>query len=118
MKDVLTVEGLTAATIDQNTGVPSGTGTVRSILTQPCSDQDITPGRRAQFEIANGVSGTMPASICKTAYFKLPPLQPNETLVYRVNSRFRALLRQGPPVDIGGQHQIMDLILGPAEDGR
>ena len=118
MLDVLTVEGLTAATVDQNTGVPSGAGTVRLILTQPCSDQDLTPGRRAQFEIANGVNGTMPASICKTAYFKLPPLQPNETLVYRVNSRFRGLLRQGPPADIGGQHQIMDLILGPAEDGR
>ena len=118
MRDVLTVEGLTAATIDQNTGVPSGTGTVRAILTQPCSDQDVSPSRRFRAEVNNGVFGALPVSICYTNYFTPPVTGPNETLVYRVNGRYRPLMRQGPPQDIGAQRTLMELELGSPEQNR
>ena len=118
MKDALTVEGLTAATIDPNTGVPSGTGTVRLILTQPASDQDVSPSRRFRAEMNNGVFGTLPVSICYTTYFTPPVTGPSETLVYRVNGRYRPLMRQGPPQDIGGQHALMELELGSPENSR
>ena len=116
--DVLTVEGLTAAMIDPNTGVPSGTGTVRLILTQPCSDQDVSPSRRFRAEMNNGVFGTLPVSICYTTYFQPPVTGPNETLVYRVNGRYRPLMRQGPPQDIGAQKTLMELELGSPENSR
>ena len=116
--DVLTVEGLTAPAIDQNTGVPSGTGTVRAILTQPASDQDVSPSRRFRAEVNNGVFGALPVSICYTNYFTPPVTGPNETLVYRVNGRYRPLMRQGPPQDIGGQHALMELELGAPENSR
>lgn len=116
--DTLTVEGLTPPAIDPNTGVPSGTGTVRAILTQPASDQDVSPSRRFRAEVNNGVFGALPVSICYTNYFVPPTTGPGETLVYRVNGRYRPLMRQGPPQDIAGQHALMELELGAPESSR
>ena len=117
LKDTLTLEGLTPAIPDQNTGVPSGVGTVRLLLSQPCSDQDPSPNKRAQFELANGVSGQPITSVCY-AHAQPYTLNAGETLVLRINGRFRPMLRQGPPADMGGQHLIWEIALGPPEDGR
>ena len=111
LKDTLTVKGFSPGTEDA-TGVPIGLGDTRVLISQPCSDQDVSPSRRFRGEITSGVQGSLPTSICYTAYFKLPALFPGETLVYEVNGRRRPLMRQGPGQDAGGQHLVTEIELG------
>ena len=126
LKDTLTVEAQGQPTTDPNTGVPSGPPPDPRLLIPPpghvgpwmCSDQDVSPSRRFRGEINSGTPGSLPISICYTAWFQLPALAPGETLVYRVNGRYRPLMRQGPPQDIGAQKGLMELELGAPESGR
>ncbi|GGO19526.1 hypothetical protein [Deinococcus humi] len=111
MKDTLTVERLTPAPLDPNTGLPMGGGaTVNVLVTQPASDQDQTL-RSKTAEIVNGVVGSLPVSRCFTAWFPWPDAEGGEIII-RVNGSARPLIKQGPPREIGGQHQIYELWLG------
>ena len=112
MLDVLTIEVFDLGPTDPATGVPTGPGTTKLLLTQPCSDQDTSPSRRFRGEINNGIPATLPISICYTAYAKLPAIALGESLVVKVNNRRRPLLRAGPPQDIGAQRMFMELELG------
>lgn len=117
MKDTLTVEVTSPPEFDPNTGASLGDGEATTVvLSQPCSDQDLRLIRRAPV-VVNGIPGAPPVSICYTRAFRLPPLPDGERYTYRVNGRVRPLLRQGPPLDVGGQHEVWQLELGPPEGG-
>lgn len=112
LKDTLTVERLTPAPTDPNTGLPTGQpGTVETLLTQPASDQDVS-ARVRMLEIVNGVSGSLGVSRCFTAWFPWPDAEGGEIII-RVNGAERPLMKQGPPREIGGQHAIYEMWLGP-----
>lgn len=112
MLDTLTIEVFDLGPLDPATGVPTGPGTARVLLTQRCADEDASPSRRFRAEVNNGIPASLPISICYTAYAKLPVMGAGESLVVKVNGRHRPLLRAGPPQDIGAQKQIWELELG------
>jgi hypothetical protein len=117
LQDTLTVEIFTPGTEDPLTGAATGGSSV-IYLSQPCADEDVLAGRRAQFKIAGGVAGSIPVSICLTAWFASPVLTSGQSVAYRVNGRYRPLLKQGPPTDMGAQQGAIQLPFGPPESGR
>ena len=118
MHDTLTVEIFTPAPDDPLTGGATGAGSSVTFLSQPCADEDLTATRRVQYQIVNGVAGTIPSSICTTRWFAMPTLTGGQSLAIRVNGSYRPLLRQGPPIDVAGQQKTFQLILGAKEGGR
>lgn len=118
LRDTLTVEAQGQPSVDPNTGVPSGTGTVRLLLTQKGSLQPVRFRQRGNGQITDGVAGSIPSFIFYTAPFTLPTLASNETLVWRVNSTYRSLIRQGGPLDVGGQAGLIELEFSAEESGR
>ena len=120
MRDTLTIELISPPEFDPNTGASiGGAETTTVILSQPCSDQDVRyKQRRAGVEDINGIPGSPPVSICYTRAYQLPALGDGQLLRYRVNGRVRPMLRQGPPLDVGGQHEVWQLELGAPEGGR
>lgn len=117
LRDVLVVEVLTPAPLDPLTDTPTGPASTREVTRQPCSDQD-TVFRARTAAIVNGVPGALPVSLCYTAWFPWPPVQAGESVVVRVNSRYRPLMKAGPPVDVAGQGEVYQIELGPPEGER
>lgn len=114
LRDTLTVEIVSEGHPDPLTGAGEER-TVREVVRQPCSDQDASLKSRTPAIVA-GVSGALPVSLCYTRWFPWPDVSVDDTLVVRVNGRARPLMKQGPPVDIGGQHGMMLLELGSPTD--
>lgn len=119
MKDVLTIEVAAPPEFDPNTGATvAGSTGFTVVLSQPCSDQDVRfKQRRVGIEEVNGIPGAPPVSIAYTPAFDLPDLPEGQSYRYKVNGRVRPLLRQGPPLDVGGQHEVWQLEFGSPEAG-
>lgn len=116
LKDTFTLEIVTPGTSDPLTGAGEE-ATVREVIRQLCSDQDVTLQGQTRY-IINGVNGSIPVSRLYVKWFEWPELAPGESVVIRVNGRERQSLRQGKPVDVGGMKQLWLMELSAPTGGE
>lgn len=110
MRDTLTLT-LTTDTIDPLTGAGSGTPIVSTLLTQPCSLQQVRRNPDGSLPAIGGVQTETPAFRCYTAFF---PSVTETGVEYRVNGVAYPLARR---INVAGQSIHTELHFGQPQGG-
>jgi hypothetical protein len=105
LKDTLTAYAATAGTSDPLTG--AGTSTRTLLVSQPCNLQEVRRIPDATLTNLSGVQASKRAYRCYTKWVDLSGAHE-----IAVNGVQYVLLK---PIDVGGQHEILELQLGTAE---